>query len=841
MTDVFTLLTLPETSKAFSALPAQPSLHLSTSGAAASSTARDSSRSASPPRKIARLDSASDTSNAPLSSSRAAAVEAAADKRGPIVLRVVGQPVKPVADSANEADYTLVRRTIRMLLTPGEDGMLPATYDRISRACNAAVSEAGKGEGLYEAVKMELERCVGVVERELVGDARRGAEWLVPFTEACAWFERQVGLLRSLLAYLDTLYVAEHPHLPSTKQLAYTMFSATVIQSPRVMQAITSGIVNWLEWERTNRSSHALRARLPHLVQHLRAHGLYKDVVESTYLTCTHDFYTKESDALASGGTMNARDFLMHVQTRSQEELDRALEVLLYESVAAVQDTADSALLAGRLDWLAKDALETLITARNDAQLKKMYKLFAKVDGLKVLTGAFKLHILTAVKAIVSDKEQEEEMVPRLLELKAFCDKLLTQAFVEELPALASAPAPSSSTNPAPTPAPAPAPSKPNKDFTYALEDAFRAGFKARRNKPAEMLAKHLDKAMRRGQKGKRDEDYAAELDAVLALYRFTEDKDVFRAFYQRALARRLLLGRSASDDFERAVLKKLRDQYDSEFGTSDGMFTDLALSRDLMRDFLEQQRKKGEVGTAQKLNVMVLQRSNWPFSARKKDADLPLWMQDDLVAYTEFYKKHHQGHKLDWDHALGTATMRARFKAGEKELSVSLYQAAVLLLFNEEATLAYADLKAQTGLEDGELERTLQSLACGKKRVLRKQPAGKEVKGTDVFHFNAEFTDARFQVHINSIQVKETAEETKRTQSSIEADRKHALDAAIVRVMKGKKELAYEQLKTATIEAVRKHFVPEVSMIKARIQSLVESEYLRRDEEDMNKYMYVA
>ena len=83
--------------------------------------------------------------------------------------------------------------------------------------------------------------------------------------------------------------------------------------------------------------------------------------------------------------------------------------------------------------------------------------------------------------------------------------------------------------------------------------------------------------------------------------------------------------------------------------------------------------------------------------------------------------------------------------------------------------------------------------------------------------------------------------EETKRTQTSIEADRKHALDAAIVRVMKSKKELTYEQLKTATIEAVKNHFVPEVSMIKQRIAVLVEQEYLARDETDMNKYIYLA
>ena len=58
---------------------------------------------------------------------------------------------------------------------------------------------------------------------------------------------------------------------------------------------------------------------------------------------------------------------------------------------------------------------------------------------------------------------------------------------------------------------------------------------------------------------------------------------------------------------------------------------------------------------------------------------------------------------------------------------------------------------------EDADLRRTLQSLACGKKRVLRKVPVGKDVNDGDVFQFNADFTDAAFRVHINSIQVKET------------------------------------------------------------------------------------
>lgn len=98
------------------------------------------------------------------------------------------------------------------------------------------------------------------------------------------------------------------------------------------------------------------------------------------------------------------------------------------------------------------------------------------------------------------------------------------------------------------------------KEFQYALHDAFSDGFKKRRNKPAEMIARYIDKLMCKGQGSASDEQFNEQLDAALALYRFTADKDVFRAFYHRALAKRLLLGRSASDDAEKAMLKKLKE-----------------------------------------------------------------------------------------------------------------------------------------------------------------------------------------------------------------------------------------------------------------------------------------
>jgi hypothetical protein len=72
--------------------------------------------------------------------------------------------------------------------------------------------------------------------------------------------------------------------------------------------------------------------------------------------------------------------------------------------------------------------------------------------------------------------------------------------------------------------------------------------------------------------------------------------------------------------------------------------------------------------------------------------------MQSELDDFAAFYIKKHQGHKIEWSHALGTVSLRAQFAAGQKELSVSLHQAVVLLLFNDMVEIPFSDVKLHTG-----------------------------------------------------------------------------------------------------------------------------------------------
>ena len=58
---------------------------------------------------------------------------------------------------------------------------------------------------------------------------------------------------------------------------------------------------------------------------------------------------------------------------------------------------------------------------------------------------------------------------------------------------------------------------------------------------------------------------------------------------------------------------------------------------------------------------------------------------------------------------------------------------------------------------------------------------------------------------------------------------------------MKAKKKLAFEQIKTEVIVAVKKRFVPEIKHIKQRVDYLVENEYLKRDRDVKDVFVYLA
>jgi hypothetical protein len=73
----------------------------------------------------------------------------------------------------------------------------------------------------------------------------------------------------------------------------------------------------------------------------------------------------------------------------------------------------------------------------------------------------------------------------------------------------------------------------------------------------------------------------------VLVLFRYISGKDVFEAFYKKDLAKRLLLGKSASIDAEKSMIAKLKAECGAQFTSKlEGMFKDVDTSRDVAAAF---------------------------------------------------------------------------------------------------------------------------------------------------------------------------------------------------------------------------------------------------------------
>ena len=156
--------------------------------------------------------------------------------------------------------------------------------------------------------------------------------------------------------------------------------------------------------------------------------------------------------------------------------------------------------------------------------------------------------------------------------------------------------------------------------------------------------------------------------------------------------------------------------------------------------------------------------------------------------------------------------------------------------------TLSYAQISEATAIPVGDLKRALQSLACAKFKILRKDPVGREVEDGDTFSFNEDFSakQLRFKVGTVSAQ-KENETEKQETRQKVDEDRKPQIEAAIVRIMKSRKEMEHNALIAEVTTQLTSRFLPHPNVIKKRIESLIERDFLERDKGNWRKYSYLA
>uniref|UniRef100_A0A671TFC9 Cullin 4A n=2 Tax=Sparus aurata TaxID=8175 RepID=A0A671TFC9_SPAAU len=639
-------------------------------------------------------------------------------------------------------------------------------------------------EELYQAVE---NLCSYKVSPTLYKQLRQVCEDHVQLTESLdnlsflkrmnrCWQDhcRQTIMIRSIFLFLDRTYVLQNSLLPSIWDTGLELFRTHIVSDSGVQKRTVDGILEQIELERNGETID--RSLLRSLLGMLSDLQVYRDSFEERFLIETNRLYAAEGQRL-----MQERDvpeYLHHVARRLEEENDRIMSYLDQSTQKPLINCVEKQLLGEHMTAILQKGLGTLLDENRVTELTLLYLLFSKVKGgLPTLLQFWRDYIKSFGGEIVCTPEKDKDMVQDLLDFKDKMDNVAQSCFAR------------------------------NEGFINAMKEAFETFINKRPNKPHVIT-------LRAGNKEATEEELERILDKIMIIFRFIHGKDVFEAFYKKDLAKRLLVGKSASVDAEKSMLSKLKHECGAAFTSKlEGMFKDMELSKDIMIQFKQYIQNQSEPSNIE-LTVNILTMGYWP-SYTPMEVHLPPEVSIFMFGCCS----------SDY--------------LGKKELQVSLFQTLVLLMFNEGEEFSMEEIRTATGIEEGELRRTLQSLACGKARVLNKNPRGKDVEDGDRFNFNNDFKHKLFRIKINQIQMKETVEEQVSTTERVFQDRQYQIDAAVVRIMKMRKTLSHNLLVSELYNQLK--FPVKPGDLKKRIESLIDRDYMERDKETPNQYHYVA
>ncbi|XP_074345657.1 cullin-1-like [Apium graveolens] len=624
--------------------------------------------------------------------------------------------------------------------------------------------------------------------------------------------------------YLDRYYISRRS-LPSLSESGLNCFRDMVYDKLKVkaVEAVIALISREQEGEQIDRA--ILKSITEIIIQLGKGkNDYYEQDIEKAVLENASSYYSRKASKWISEDS--CPDYMIKVEESLKKEKERVSHYLHSSTEPKLlENVLNELLVAHRNQILEKEHSGCRVLLQDDKveDISRMFRLFSKIpEGLEPVSKMFKQHITSEGTALVQQAEDaaaskaknvggtlEQSFIQKVIELHDKYLKYVNDCFMN------------------------------HTLFHKALKEAFEdvCNKNVSGTSSAELLASFCNNILTKGASDLTYEAVEETLDKIVKLLAYVSEKDLFAEFYRKKLSRRLLFDRSASDDHERLILTKLKQQCGGQFTSKmEGMVTDLALARDNQNEYVQHRSSEGVARPGIDLNVTVLTTGFWP-TYKSSDINLPSEMIKCVEDYKNFYHKKTTRRKLTWIYSLGTCTVVGSFDTKKIELHVVTYQAAGLLLFNDADKLSYSEVKTQLNLSDDDLVRVLQSLSCAKYKILKKTPTSNTLSSTDYFEFNSHFTDKMRRIKIPLPPI----DERRKIVEDVDKERRYAIDASLVRIMKSRKVLGHQQLVMECVEHLSRMFKPDFKVIKRRIEDLIGRDYLERDKESPNTLKYVA
>ncbi|KAK9498549.1 hypothetical protein O3M35_003156 [Rhynocoris fuscipes] len=580
---------------------------------------------------------------------------------------------------------------------------------------------------------------------------------------------------------------------------------------------------------------------------------IYRENFEKAYIDATESFYKmKAPQYLQANGVQN---YMKYADIKLREEELRAQKYLepCSGSVQVLTDCCVNVLVSTFRNTILSECAG-MIKANETEKLQLMFKLMDRVpDGIAPMLKDLEEHIINAgladmVASADIITQDSEKYVERLLGLFNQFSCLVKEAFNDDPRFLTAR----------------------DKAYKQVVNDTqvFRlelptkqcGGVKSQpESKCPELLANYCDMLLRKTPLSKRltSDQIESKLRDVLLVLKYVQNKDVFMRFHKAHLTRRLILDTSADSEKEENMVEWLREvgmpaDYVNKLAR---MFQDIKVSEDLNQQFKEEYRtSKGSI--AESINIKILNAGAWARGSERVTVSLPLELEDYIPEVEDFYKKKHSGRKLQWYHHMSNGTITFSNDVGRYDVDVTTFQMAVLFAWNQRPfdKISYENLRLATELPDPELRRTLWSLVAFpklKRQVVLFSPEVQSPKDFDEntgFWINQEFAlvkngklQKRGKINLVGRLQLSTERSKEEDNESIVQLRILRVQEAIIKILKMRKRISNAQLQTELIDILKNMFLPSKKMIKEQIEWLIEHKYMRRDEDDINTFIYMA
>lgn len=126
------------------------------------------------------------------------------------------------------------------------------------------------------------------------------------------------------------------------------------------------------------------------------------------------------------------------------------------------------------------------------------------------------------------------------------------------------------------------------------------------------------------------------------------------------------------------------------------------------------------------------------------------------------------------------------------------------------------------------------------KNKVLNKQSRGKKIEEDEIIRLNIGLKSNSLRINLipkrqSRVNLQELDEDTR----ELNNERQLILDSVIVRIMKARRTISHRDLLEEAIRQII-NFNAQPNMIKRQIESLIQREYIKRDENDRSVYIYI-